>query len=161
MNGCFFYIILTAHYIVYGDGLVKILGYGITINPKKRSKQYSDHTGTEQEFTMLFYGKREEIKTLESIIKQRVASKTHKIYGEPVEWISPSAGMTVADLNELVRDTIKQENFNSISILNENYLPFNNLDHHSNITLKEMASNPDKYLTKILTKNKKSVKIKS
>lgn len=160
MNGCFFYIILTAHYIMHGDGLVKILGYGITINPKKRSKQYSDHTGTEQEFAMLFYGKKEEIKTLESIIKQRVASKTHKIYGEPVEWISPSAGMTVADLTELAKDTIKQENFNSICVLKDDYLPFNNLDHHSQINLREMANNPDEYLTKILTKNKKTAKIK-
>jgi hypothetical protein len=155
MSGCFFYIILTAHYIQYGDGLVKILGYGITINPKKRSKQYSDHTGTEQEFALLFYGKVEEIKTLESVIKQRVASKSHKIYGEIVEWISPSAGMTVNDLEQLVRETIKQENFKSICILNDTYLPFNNMDHHKNITLKEMANNPDKYLIKLLTKNKK------
>jgi len=80
MNGCFLYIIVTAHYIKYGSEFVQLLGYGITINPKKRSKQYSDHTGVEQEFCYLFYGQTMHIKALESIIKQRVASKCHKIY---------------------------------------------------------------------------------
>ena len=122
MIGCFFYIIETAHYIKYGDMFVQLLGYGITINPKKRSKQYSDHSGVEQEFGYLFFGPIQHIKALESIIKQRVASKTHKIYGEPVEWISPKAKMSVKDMLTLVNDTID----NRVSILNllrKNFFP--------------------------------------
>ena len=145
MNGCFLYIIVTAHYIKYGSEFVQLLGYGITINPKKRSKQYSDHTGVEQEFCYLFYGETMHIKALESIIKQRVASQCHKIYGEPVEWISPKAKMTVDTMVTLVTDTIDQQGF-PIKMLKDDFLPFNNLEHHRKITVKELNSNPDLYL---------------
>jgi hypothetical protein len=145
MNGCFLYIIVTAHYIKYGSEFVQLLGYGITINPKKRSKQYSDHTGVEQEFCYLFYGQTMHIKALESIIKQRVASKCHKIYGEPVEWVSPKAKMTVDEMVILVKDTIDQQGF-PIKMLKDDFLPFNNLEHHRKITVKELNANPDLYL---------------
>lgn len=145
MNGCFLYIIITAHYIKYGSEFVQLLGYGITINPKKRSKQYSDHTGVEQEFCYLFYGQTMHIKALESIIKQRVASQCHKIYGEPVEWISPKAKMTVDEMFTLVIDTIDQQGF-PIKMLKDDFLPFNNLEHHRKITVKELNSNPNLYL---------------
>ena len=145
MNGCFLYIIVTAHYIKYGSEFVQLLGYGITINPKKRSKQYSDHTGVEQEFCYLFYGQTMHIKALESIIKQRVASQCHKIYGEPVEWVSPKAKMTVDEMVTLVTDTIDQQGF-PIKMLKDDFLPFNNLEHHRKITVKELNINPDQYL---------------
>jgi hypothetical protein len=145
MTGCFLYVILTAHYIKYGEEFVQLLGYGITINPKKRSKQYSDHTGIEQEFSMLYFGTLLEIKALESIIKQRIASKCHKIYGEPVEWVSPKAKMTEIDIIKLINDTIDQEGFNTRPLKDE-FLPFNNLEHQRTITVKELNSNPDKYL---------------
>lgn len=145
MNGCFLYIIVTAHYIKYGSEFVQLLGYGITINPKKRSKQYSDHTGVEQEFCYLFYGQTMHIKALESIIKQRVASKCHKIYGEPVEWVSPKAKMIVDEMVTLVIDTIDQQGF-PIKMLKDDFLPFNNLEHHRKITVKELNANPDLYL---------------
>lgn len=145
MNGCFLYIIVTAHYIKYVGEFVQLLGYGITINPKKRSKQYSDHTGVEQEFCYLFYGQTMHIKALESIIKQRVASKCHKIYGEPVEWVSPKAKMTVDEMVTLVKDTIDQQGF-PIKMLKDDFLPFNNLEHHRRITVKELNANSDLYL---------------
>lgn len=145
MNGCFLYIIVTAHYIKYVGEFVQLLGYGITINPKKRSKQYSDHTGVEQEFCYLFYGQTMHIRALESIIKQRVASKCHKIYGEPVEWVSPKAKMTVDEMVTLVKDTIDQQGF-PIKMLKDDFLPFNNLEHHRKITVKELNANPDLYL---------------
>jgi hypothetical protein len=145
MNGCFLYIIVTAHYIKYGSEFVQLLGYGITINPKKRSKQYSDHTGVEQEFCYLFYGETMHIKALESIIKQRVASQCHKIYGEPVEWVSPKAKMTVDEMVTLVKDTIDQQGF-PVKMLKDDFLPFNNLEHHRKITVKELNSNPNLYL---------------
>ena len=145
MIGCFFYIIETAHFIKYGDAFVQLLGYGITINPKKRSKQYSDHSGVEQEFRYLFFGPIQHIKALESIIKQRVASKTHKIYGEPVEWISPKAKMTPTDMLTLVNDTIDEQGFD-VKVLREEFLPFDNLEHQRKITAKELATNPDLYL---------------
>ena len=148
MIGCFFYIIQTAHYIKYGDAFVQLLGYGITINPKKRSKQYSDHSGVEQEFGYLFFGPIQHIKALDSIIKQRVASNTHKIYGEPVEWISPKAKMTPEDMLVLVNDTIDQQGYN-IKVLKEDFLPFDNLEHHRKITAKELATNPNLYLEQI------------
>lgn len=145
MTGCFFYLIETAHYIKYGNEFVQLLGYGITINPRKRSKQYSDHSGTEQGFCELFFGSTVQIKSLESIIKQRVAGKTHKIYGEEVEWISPKHKMPLSALVQLVKDTIKQEGFN-ISSIKDEYLPFENLDHHKKITVKELILNPNLYL---------------
>lgn len=145
MTGCFFYIILTAHYIKYGEEFVQLLGYGITINPKKRSKQYSDHSGTEQEFDKLFFGSVIQIKALEAIIKQRVASNTHKIYGEPVEWISPKAKMTIEELFTLVKETIDQQGFD-IKSVKDDFLPFNNLEHHRKITVKEMITSPELYL---------------
>jgi hypothetical protein len=145
MSGCFLYIILTDHYIKYGDEFVQLLGYGITINPKKRSKQYSDHTGVEQEFCYLFYGETIHVKALESIIKQRVASQCHKIYGEPVEWVSPKAKMTVDEIVTLVKNTIDQQGF-PIRMLKDDFLPFNNLEHHRKITVKELNANPDRYL---------------
>ena len=155
MSGCFFYLIVTAHYIKYGNEFVQLLGYGITINPKKRSKQYSDHSGTEQEFCGLYYGSTLQIKALESIVKQRVASKTHKIYGEPVEWISPKANMEMPELVQLVNDTIKEEGFD-IRSLKDDFLPFSNLDHHRKITIKELNQNPDLYLeTKTFDKKRK------
>lgn len=145
MSGCFLYVIKTSHYIKYGGELVQLLGYGITTNPKKRSKQYSDHTGTEQEFCSLYYGETSQIKSLESIIKQRVASKCHKIYSEPVEWLSPKSNMSVDDLVTLIADTIDQEGF-KIRSLTEDYLPFDNLDHHKKITARELSINPNPYL---------------
>jgi hypothetical protein len=148
MSGCFLYIILTAHYIKYGDEFVQLLGYGITINPKKRSKQYSDHTGVEQEFCYLFYGQTMQIKALESIIKQRVASKCHKIYGEPVEWVSPKAKMLTSEMVTLVKDTIDEQGFD-IKIFKDDFLPFSNLEHHRKVTVKELNANPDMYLEKI------------
>lgn len=155
MSGCFFYLIETAHYIKYGNEFVQLLGYGITINPKKRSKQYSDHSGTEQEFCNLYFGSAVQIKALESIINQRVAHNTHKIYGEPVEWISPRARMTVKELVTLVNNTIKEEGF-SIRAIKDDYLPFSNLDHHRKVTIKELSANPDLYLeTKTIDKRRK------
>jgi len=148
MSGCFLYIILTAHYIKYDGQFVNLLGYGITIQPKKRSKQYSDHSGIDQEFAKLFFGPLLQIKALEAIIKQRLATKSHKIYGERVEWVSPKHKFSVDDLYQLIVDTINEENLD-ISVLNEDYLPFNNLDHHKKITIKELNSNPNAYLTKV------------
>lgn len=157
MSGCFFYLIVTAHYIKYGNEFVQLLGYGITINPKKRSLQYSDHTGTEQEFCGLYFGSVLQIKALESIIKQRVASKTHKIYGEPVEWISPKAHMDIEELTLLVNNTIKEEGFD-IQSIKDDYLPFSNLDHHRKVTVKELIQNPDMYLEpKLIDKKRKKV----
>lgn len=157
MTECFFYVIQTEHYIKYGEELVQLLGYGITINPKKRSKQYSDHSGTEQEFCGLFFGSVLQIKALESIIKQRVASNTHKIYGEPVEWISPKAKMTVEEMFILVKDTIDQQGFD-IKSLKDDFLPFNNLDHHRKITVNELKINPELYLEhKPLDRKRKKV----
>lgn len=145
MNGCFFYVMLTTHYVKYGDDLVQILGYGITTNPKKRSKQYSDHSGVEQEFAQLYFGDINQIKTLETIVKQRVASKAHKIYGNDVEWINPKFNMKLQDLVKIVNDVIDQERF-AVRSLREEYLPFDNLDHHKRITAKELSSSPDTYL---------------
>lgn len=154
MSGCFFYLIETAHYVKMGNEFVQLLGYGITINPKKRSKQYSDHSGTEQEFCNLYYGKLIQIKALESIIKQRVASKTHKIYGEPVEWISPKSKMSIEEMVKLVNSTIKAENLD-VSPIKDDYLPFSNLDHHRKLTVKELNANPTLYLETIKVDKKR------
>jgi hypothetical protein len=145
MSGSFLYVIETSHFIKYGDKFVQLLGFGITINPKKRSKQYSDHTGVEQEFCNLFYGPSLQIKSLESIIKQRVAHQAHKIYGEVVEWVSPKSNMSIDNMVTLIKDTIDQEGFD-IRAFKEDYLPFNNLEHHKKITARELSVNSEKYL---------------
>lgn len=141
----FLYIIHTNHYVVYDGKFVKMLGYGKTANPKKRSKQYSDHSGTEQEFVKLWFGPAYLISSLENIIKQRVASKSHKIYGQYVEWISPKYDMTVEELNNIVNCTIVEEDIGVYSI-NEDYLPFDNLDEHNKLTPDEINNDPTRFL---------------
>jgi hypothetical protein len=141
----FLYIILTNHWFLYNGNYVQRLGYGITGNPKRRTKQYSDHSGGEQEFIKLWYGPKYQISSLENIIKQRVAGQTHKIYGQKVEWISPKAEMTVDDLAALVSRTIKEEGLNILAI-KEDYLPFDNLDEHNKLTVAEINNDPEKFL---------------
>jgi len=141
----FLYLIHTNHYIVYNGEFVKILGYGKTASPKKRSKQYSDHSGTEQEFVKLWFGSAHLISSLESIIKQRVASKSHKIYGQYVEWISPKHNMTVEELTNLVNRTIAEEEI-EVYPISEDYLPFDNLDEHNKLTLDEINNDPKRFL---------------
>lgn len=141
----FLYIIHTNHYIMYNDKFVKMLGYGKTGNPKKRSKQYSDHSGTEQEFIKLWFGPKYLISSLENIVKQRVASKTHKIYGQPVEWISPKHNMTVEELTDLVNRTIAEEDI-EVYPISEDYLPFDNLDEHNKLTPDEINNDPKRFL---------------
>jgi hypothetical protein len=53
--------------------------------------------------------------------------------------------MTVDEMVTLVTDTIDQQGF-PIKMLKDDFLPFNNLEHHRKITVKELNINPDQYL---------------
>jgi hypothetical protein len=141
----FLYIILTNHFFLYNDKYVQRLGYGKTGNPKRRSKQYSDHSGGEQEFIKLWFGPKYLISSLEGIIKQRIASQAHKIYGQKVEWVSPKAEMSVDDLAALVERTIVEEDM-EVYAIKEDYLPFDNLDEHNKLTADEINNDPSKFL---------------
>ena len=141
----FLYVILTNHFFLHDGNYVQRLGYGITGNPIKRSKQYSDHSGGEQEFVKLWFGPKYLITSLENIIKQRVAGQAHKIYGEPVEWISPKHQITVDELTALINRTIREESMD-VCPIKEDYLPFDNLDEHSKLNPAEINNNPSRFL---------------
>jgi hypothetical protein len=141
----FFYLIETSHYFIHDGKSVHRVGYGITIRPRIRVCQYSDQSGGEQAFTNVFYGPYGQIVSLENLVKEKTASKTHYIYGEPVEWLSPNSGMTIQDLNSLVLDIIDTEPFD-IYPLKPYYLPFDNRPRHNSITPHRVKMNPLKYL---------------
>ena len=144
----FFYGIETAHYIKIDEQFYQIQGFGITGSPKKRLMQYSDHAGTEQKFHVLYHGDMGAIKSLENIVKQTVASKSHKIYGQRVEWVDPMNSFSKGDLIYIVDQIISREHY-PIRKIKDLYLPFKNSPMHQRITNKDLSINPAKYLEEI------------
>jgi hypothetical protein len=141
----FFYGIETSHFIKIGSDFYQVQGFGITTSPKKRISQYSDHSGTEQEFHTLYFGPITAIKSLENIVKQMLASKSHTIHGQRVEWIAPKSKFKRVDLIELVENIIRSQNL-EIQKIKNSYLPFDNSAIHKKITTKQISNNPEKYL---------------
>jgi hypothetical protein len=141
----FFYLIETSHFFIHDGRQVHRVGYGITIGPKKRVCQYSDHSGGEQSFQHLYYGSYGQVVSLENIVKEKMKSKTHLIFGEPVEWLSHTSGVSLQDLNNLVLDIIDTESFD-IYPIRDKFLPFDNRTVHKRMTNFGVKTNPVKYL---------------
>jgi len=141
----FFYLIETSHFFIHDGVQVHRVGYGITIGPKKRVCQYSDHSGGEQAFQYLYYGQYGQVASLENLIKEKMKSKTHLIFEQPVEWLSPTSGITVHALNSLVLDIIDTESFD-IYPVRSSFLPFDNRPVHKKMTNFGVKTNPVKYL---------------
>jgi hypothetical protein len=144
----FFYGIETSHFIKIENEFYQIQGFGITTAPKKRVSQYSDHSGTDQEFHVLYFGLNTAIKSLENIVKQMLASEAHTIHGQRVEWMAPKSKFKKADLIELVENIIRSQNL-QVQKIKSFYLPFDNSAIHKKLTIKQIANNPDKYLEDI------------
>ncbi len=141
----FLYGIETSHFIKVEDDFHQIQGFGITTSPKKRVLQYSDHSGTEQEFHVLYFGPIAAIKSLENIVKQMVSSQSHTIYGQKVEWVAPKAAFKKADLVDLIEKIIHSQNL-QVQKVKRTYLPFDNSAIHKRLTAKQISNNPEKYL---------------
>lgn len=142
----FFYIILTAHYFKQSDGtFIQQLGYGVTDAPGGRVRKYSTTSGGEQEFVLLWFSPTYKVEVLEDLLKERVASKTHKIHSEYVEWINPAAGMTVELLSEQVEEIISELRLD-VRRIKQEYLPFNDSDWQKEINHDDINRNMDKYL---------------
>ncbi len=144
----FLYGIETSHFIKIKDEFYQIQGFGITTSPKKRVLQYSDHSGTDQEFHVLYFGPITAIKSLENIIKQMLASEAHSIHGQKVEWVSPKSKVSKADLIVLIEKIIKNQNL-QVQKIKKTYLPFDNSAIHKRLTTRQVANNPEKYLEDI------------
>jgi len=141
----FFYLIETSHFFMHDGVLVHRIGYGITIGPKKRVCQYSDHSGGEQSFQYLYYGPHGQIASLENLVKEKLKSKTALIFEQPVEWLSFDSGMSIQNLNDMVLDIIDIESFDIFSV-KPKYLPFDNRPIHKKITNFGVKTNPVIYL---------------
>jgi hypothetical protein len=141
----FFYGLETSHFVKIKDEFYQIQGFGITINPKKRLLQYSDHSGTDQEFHVLYFGPIAAIKTLENMVKQLLSSESHMIHGQKVEWVNPTSEFDKDDLISLVEQIISSENL-LIKKIKDIYLPFDNSAIHKKLIGVQLLSNPDKYL---------------
>jgi hypothetical protein len=141
----FFYGIETSHFVKIEDEYYHVQGFGITASPKKRVSQYSDHSGTEQEFHVLYFGPITAIKSLENIVKQMLSSKTHTIHGQKVEWVSPKSTFDKSDLVSLVEQIIDSQNL-QVQQIGNTYLPFDNSAIHKKLTIKQITNNPKKYL---------------
>jgi hypothetical protein len=153
----FFYIILTAHFFSFEGNYVRRLGYGVTDGPGGRVRKYSNTSGGEQEFCMLWYSDTYTAEVLEDILKERVASDTHKINGETVEWIKPSSMINVDSLTELVEGVIKEFRLD-LRLVKSEYLPFTDSEWQKEINAETINTNPEKYLDKsVVDKKRKNV----
>lgn len=141
----FFYGIETSHFVKIENEFYQVQGFGITTAPKKRVSQYSDHSGTEQEFHVLYFGLITAIKSLENIVKQMLASESHTIHGQRVEWVAPKSKFKKTDLVELVENIISSQNL-QVQKVKSSYLPFDNSAIHKKLTSKQISNNSDKYL---------------
>lgn len=151
----FFYLIVTAHYFLFEENFVQMIGYGVTGSPSSRVRKYSNASGGEQEFRSLWYSPSYQVMELEKILKKRIMSDTHTINGEEVEWISPSSNIKIDDLKLIVESIIKEFKLDLRPIKDE-YLPFNDSDWQKEINHTDIQLDPDQYLDpKLVDKTKK------
>lgn len=141
----FFYFILTNHFFLYEGEYLQQLGYGVTDGPAVRIRKYSGSSGGEQEFCRLWYSPTYKAEVLEDLIKERISSESHRIFGESVEWIKPDSKLTISDLEGMVTDIIKEFKLD-IRAIKADYLPFNDSEWQKEINQEDIDYNPDKYL---------------
>lgn len=140
----FFYVILTNHYFKVGEQFKQRLGYGVTNDPVGRARKYSNTSGGEQEFCMLYYSPNYEVEEVEKILKRKLSDECHQIHGEDVEWISPYSDIDSDTLINMVDQIISDLRSKVIKIRKE-YLPFSPA-WHSSVSVDAIETNPDTFL---------------
>jgi len=140
----FFYVILTNHYFKIGEQFKQRLGYGVTNDPVGRARKYSNTSGGEQEFCMLYYSPNYEVEEVEKILKRKLSDECHQIHGEDVEWISPYSEIDTKTLIDMVDQIISELRRNVIK-LKSDYLPFSPA-WHSNVNVDAIETNPSTFL---------------
>jgi len=140
----FLYVILTAHYFKIGDIFKQRLGYGVTNDPSIRVRKYSNTSGGEQEFIVLYHSPNYDVMEVERILKQRLSDDCHTINGEEVEWISPYSSITTEILTSMIENIIKELN-KPIRRIRKEFLPFKDAEWQDVIDTENIELYPDVY----------------
>ena len=140
----FLYVILSNHYFKVGDQFKQRLGYGVTNDPVGRARKYSNTSGGEQEFCMLYYSPNYEVEEVEKILKRKLADECHQINGEDVEWISPYSDIDTTSFIHMIDQIISDLRINAVK-LKSDYLPFSPA-WHSNISVDTIETNLETFL---------------
>lgn len=141
----FMYVILTNHYFKIGEEFKQILGYGVMSDPGNRIRKYSNTSGGEQEFAKIWFTPNYEVMEVEQILKQRIASDTHTINGQEVEWISPYSDIILDELIEIIEQIGLEINKPLFSV-KDDYLPFRDTEWQQDLTRENIEMFPEKYL---------------
>lgn len=141
----FMYVILTNHYFKIGEEFKQILGYGVMSDPGNRIRKYSNTSGGQQEFAKIWFTSNYEVMEVEQILKQRIASDTHTINGQEVEWISPYSDITLDELIEII-EQIGLEINKPLFPVKDDYLPFRDTEWQQDLTRENIEMFPEKYL---------------
>jgi hypothetical protein len=144
-----FYIIVQAQTLA--------LGYGITFRPQpiERLLEYARHVCAHQSFSILYYGKKSQIKDLERYVKSEwVEFRSDLFSDKKLEWLDPIYKKEIWELEELIHERIVNYPYHTIKRVKQKFMPLttaNRIEQFSNIT-----TNPDFYLEQVhLTKRKK------
>jgi hypothetical protein len=140
----FLYVILTAHYFKIGDTFKQRLGYGVTNDPGIRVRKYSNTSGGEQEFIVLYHSPNYDVMEVERILKQRLSDDCHTINGEEVEWISPYSSINTEILTSMIENIIKELN-KPIRRVRKEFLPFKDAEWQDVIDTENIELYPDVY----------------
>jgi hypothetical protein len=140
----FLYVILTAHYFKIGDIFKQRLGYGVTNDPGIRVRKYSNTSGGEQEFIVLYHSPNYDVMEVERILKQRLSDDCHTINGEEVEWISPYSSITTEILTSMIENIIKELN-KPIRRIRKEFLPFKDAEWQDVIDTENIELYPNVY----------------
>ena len=140
----FLYVILTAHYFKIGDTFKQRLGYGVTNDPGIRVRKYSNTSGGEQEFIVLYHSPNYDVMEVERILKQRLSDDCHTINGEEVEWISPYSSINTEILTSMIENIIKELN-KPIRRIRKEFLPFKDAEWQDVIYTENIELYPDVY----------------
>jgi hypothetical protein len=140
----FLYVILTAHYFKIGDTFKQRLGYGVTNDPGIRVRKYSNTSGGEQEFIVLYHSPNYDVMEVERILKQRLSDDCHTINGEEVEWISPYSSINTEILTSMIENIIKELN-KPIRRIRKEFLPFKDAEWQDVIDTENIELYPDVY----------------
>ena len=129
----------------------KILGYGITGNPKERIRKYNEANAANQEFIKMYFGKPGAIRSLESFIKNEWREfRLNLGGGGDLEWIDPKFNKSLHDIVELVEDRIYKHSL-PVGKIKEQFLPFRRIHRGETVlTAENVNNNPEQYLSDIL-----------
>ena len=146
----FLYLIETKHYLKFGDTFVPLVGYGITSNPAKRLNCYIGPTGSiTQDFSQLYWGPADAIQELEKYQKQAWRHLSVSLDDWVLEWLEPSQGKTLADLEKFFDDKIKRDKL-PIFKLKKSLMPYTRAFPEPIFTTEDLESNPEQYLDQIV-----------